>query len=356
MHKTAGDIRLPIRRLHIELTNVCDFSCEFCPDSIMKRRRGAMSFEMLKSILDAAPGIASLCLFHVMGEPTLYPRLTDAVAYASKSGLDVCVTTNGNRMDVHLMDALYAAGVKEIIISLQTPDENSFNLRGAKGLTFSSYAANVTLLARTFLMDGLTMAHPEARLTVSFLSSPLRRLIIPVASSVSIADTSAALARYLSHWAEAVLKDSPHEGRLRDVNKEIKRARAYKKNSIHLAKNLFFTTRIAGDWRKPDGEKVVGARIGYCPGIVDNFGILYNGDYVFCCADYDGATTTANFNDMAIMDYLNSGLVQETVRAFRRFSVINPYCRRCLGDKSFLNSIVKQVGSILYFKVAGRLH
>ncbi|MBF0568028.1 MAG: radical SAM protein, partial [Nitrospirae bacterium] len=100
VHKTAGDIRLPINRLHIELTNVCDFSCEFCPDSIMKRRRGAMSFEMLKSILDAAPGIASLCLFHVMGEPTLYPHLTDAVAYASNLGLDVCVTTNGNRMDV----------------------------------------------------------------------------------------------------------------------------------------------------------------------------------------------------------------------------------------------------------------
>ncbi|MBF0320511.1 MAG: radical SAM protein [Nitrospirae bacterium] len=348
VHRTAGVIRLPVNRLHVELTNCCDFSCEFCPDSIMKRGRATMPFEMLKSILESARGIATLVMFHVMGEPTLYPRLPDAARYAADLGHNVCITTNGSRIDVHLMNELYAAGVKEIIISLQTPDEGSFRLRGAKGLTFTSYAANVASLAKAFLLNG---GHNTQRLTVSFLSSPLRRLLIPVAGNVSIADTSAALQTHLSRWAAALLKNSPYEGRLPIVESVIKKARCYKGNSVHLAGNLYFTTRIAGDWRKPEEVKIVGARIGYCPALEDNFGILCNGDYVFCCTDYDGATTTANFKDMGILDYLNSKPVQQIVKAFRHYSVIHPYCRRCIGDKSFLNSIVKQVGSILYFKV-----
>ena len=346
-----GAIKLPINRLHIELTNICNFSCEFCPDSIMKRTRGMMPAVTARAIIDEASntGIFNFVMFHVMGEPTLHPELTDLAEYARSKNVDVCITTNGSRMDIDIFRALQEAGVRQIIISLQTPDKETFFMRGAGGLAFDDYADGISAIAKASINDAYA-----TKLTISFLSSPLRRLIIPVAKEFSIADTSAKLRGYLKLWAERILKGSRLESRLHDVLKQIEKSKSYRENRITVTNKLSFQTRILGDWSKPPGKKIVRARFGYCHGIQENLGILYNGDYVFCCTDYDGRTSTANFNDMSITDYLLSDDVQKTVRGFRRFRVVDPYCQVCIGDRSYLNTFVKQIGSILYFKIFKR--
>lgn len=54
-----------LERLHIEVTNVCNFKCEFCPDGIMQRRRGHMEPALLEQILEevAATGLARVMVF-----------------------------------------------------------------------------------------------------------------------------------------------------------------------------------------------------------------------------------------------------------------------------------------------------
>lgn len=347
MTERIGAIKLPVNRLHMELTNVCNFSCEFCPDSKMRRQRGFMPLEMAKSILDdvGRTGIAKLVLFHVMGEPTLHPHFIDIVRYAKHKNVDVCITTNGSHMGKEVLNALIQAKVKQVILSLQTPDGNTFSMRGARGVSFEDYAEYTTSIARTFMNNG-----HHSKLTIHFLSSPLRKLIIPIAKEFSIADTSKKLRAYLKIWAERILKETGFEYRLSDVQRQIARARSFKENKIVINDRLSFQTRIVGDWATHFDKKVVEARVGYCPGIQDNFGILWNGDYTFCCTDYDGRTSTHNYNDTPLQDYLSKDVVQRVVRGFRRFRVLHPYCKQCLGDKNLLNSLVKQVGSIIYFK------
>ncbi|MBV6467702.1 MAG: hypothetical protein DCC43_10745 [Candidatus Brocadia sp.] len=348
MAESIGAIKLPINRLHMELTNACNFSCEFCPDSRMKRQRGFMPLEMARSILDdvGRTGIAKLVLFHVMGEPALHPHFIDIVRYAKHKNVAVCITTNGSRMGKNdLLNALIEANVKRVIVSLQTPDESTFSMRGARGVSFEDYAEYITSIARAFMNNG-----HESELVIHFLSSPLRKLIIPIAKDLSIADTSKKLRVYLQAWAERILKGTSNEYRLSDVQRQIVRARSFKENKIFINDRLSFQTRIVGDWATHFDKRIVEARVGYCPGIQDNFGILWNGDYTFCCTDYDGRTSTHNYNDTPIQDYLSKDIVQKVVRGFRRFRVLHPYCKQCLGDKSLLNSFVKQVGSIIYFK------
>ena len=105
------------------------------PDSKMKRQRGMMPIGTARAILDEVgrTKIAKTVLFHVMGEPTLHPQLVDIIAYASVKGIETCLTTNGSRLDVAMLKELVGAGVTRIIISLQTPDEKTFVLRGTKG-------------------------------------------------------------------------------------------------------------------------------------------------------------------------------------------------------------------------------
>lgn len=306
-----------------------------------------MHLEMAKSILDdvGRTGIVKLVLFHVMGEPTLHPNLIDIVRYASHKNVDVCITTNGSRMEKDLLNTLIQANAKRVILSLQTPDESTFSMRGARGVSFEDYAEYITSIARTFMNNG-----HKSELAIHFLSSPLRKLIIPIAKELSIADTSKKLRAYLQAWAERLLKGTSSEYRLSDVQRQITRARSFKENKIFITDRLSFQTRIVGDWATHFDKKIVEARFGYCPGIQDNFGILWNGDYTFCCTDYDGRTSIHNYNDTPIQDYLSKEVVQKVVRGFRRFRVLHPYCKQCLGDKNMLNSLVKQVGSIVYFK------
>jgi len=347
MPDAIGCIKLPVNRLHLELTNICNFSCEFCPDSKMTRKRGMMPIENAKAIIDqvAEKDIAKSIFFHVMGEPTLYPHLVDVAAHANRKGIATCLTTNGSRLDIRLLSELVDAGVDRIIISLQTPHEETFSLRGTRGLTFGEYSENILNIARQFMTeDG------KSSLTISFLSSPLRRLIIPIYPEVSIADTSKDLKKHLQAWADRIIKGSATEGRRSDIAKQIRRICSFRENVVYLSDRLSFRTRIMGDWSIHFDRTNVEASFGYCPAIQDNFGILWNGDYTFCCTDFDGATSTGNVADMPIADYLRSDEVQRTVKGFSRFRVLHKHCRQCLGDKNLLNAIVKQLGSICYFK------
>ena len=342
-----GAITLPVNRLHMELTNICNFSCEFCPDSKMKRKRGLMPLDLAKSIIDdvGRTRIARTVHFHVMGEPTLHPHLVDVVAYAGTKGVDTCLTTNGSLLDEKLLDELVRAGIGNIIISLQTPDERTFAFRGTKGIQFEEYAERITRAARIFLSwtEG-------PQLTISFLSSPLRRLIIPIFPEVSIADTAADLKKYLDAWAQRILMNSPLEKSYGNVLEKMRKIRTLRENTIRISERLSFHTRIMGDWSIHFARKNVNALVGYCPGLQENFGILWNGDYTFCCTDYDGKTSTHNFKDTPILEYLGKEEVQKIVGGFNRYRVLHPYCKQCLGDRNILNAVVKQIGSIAYFK------
>ena len=347
----AGALNFPIDRLHLELTNHCNFSCEFCPDSKLDRARSFMDFDLLKGVVDevAEKGIAKVVWFHVMGEPTLYPRLKDAVAYVSGKGLDPCMTTNGSLLTDGLIEELTEAGLKKMIISLQTPDEKSFGLRGAKVIDFDEYADRVASSTRKVIEEG------TLDLTVSFLSSPLRRLIIPIVPDISIADNEDDLRVHLSTWAESMLRGTAYEGKMAEVRRKLKWIWSFKENVIELSPNVRLQTRVMGDWGEHSLDKGVRAFFGFCPGLQENFGVLCDGSLVFCCVDYNGRTSTANFKDTTIEEYLAGDEVQRVVKGFKRLRVVHPHCQRCLGDKNILNAVVRQIGSIVYFKAFRKL-
>lgn len=348
MPENIGCLRLPVDRLHIELTNICNFSCEFCPDHLMKRPKGKMPLDMVKSILDevSSTNAAKLVLFHLMGEPLLYQHLIAASLYAKQKNIAVCITTNGSLLELEILEGLIEAGVSRIILSLQTPDEKTFLLRGAKGLSFEQYAHNIISITKRFQRDT-----GNTKLTISFLSSPLRTLLIPVMPEISIADKSDELRKHIILWAEMITNNTPLQNNMDMVKCQIKKVAAFRENKIDITNNISFTTRILGDWAAhASAKKIINAVFGYCPGIQENFGMLWNGDFVFCCTDFDGKTSTHNFKQTAIIDYLKSEAVQKTAKGFQRFRIMHPYCRKCIGDKNLLNTIVRQIGSICYFK------
>ena len=86
-------VKFPLQRIHIELTNVCNFDCTFCPKQEMTRHYEYMGFERVCSIIDeiAEYNMAEKITFHVMGEPFMHPRFlkfsTTQHSWASKQAL-----------------------------------------------------------------------------------------------------------------------------------------------------------------------------------------------------------------------------------------------------------------------------
>lgn len=349
MNSYIGVIRIPIQRLHLEITNICNFCCDFCPNANMTRPKGMMPLDLAKSILDevSRTRIVNLVMFHVMGEPTLHPHLVEMAEYARSRNVDVCLTTNASRLSEDMLAALCLAGVKHIIISLQTPDDQSFAMRGANDLSFDEYAQQIISLVHCFFMQP---RETETAISIDFLTSPLRRLVVPLMEEFSIIDTTRKLRQHLATWARRALEGTAFELGLPETLRQIRRATVFRENRIAVAPRLTFHTRIVGDWANHFQRPILQARVGYCPGLQENFGILWNGDFVFCCTDFDGRTSTANFREMSIADYLSTDIVQQTVVGFRSFQVRHPHCRLCMGDSSLLKSFGKQLGSILYFK------
>lgn len=307
-----------------------------------------MSLSTVERVLAQAGGggLAREVHFHVMGEPLLHPDLAAAVRAARRNGMEAWVTTNGSLLGPAPLDELMDAGLSRLTISLQTPDAATFGLRGSASLPFDEYERRVAGTARAFMAG-----EGGAKLSLCFFVNPLRRFLAPDPPDARVARSGKELRAQLGRWVELIARGTPREGEIPAILARTRRAGVLKENVIPIAPRADFRVRVLGNWAEHFDLPVTPARFGYCPGLADNFGILWNGDYVFCCTDFDGKTSSANVADTSIAGYLASPEVQRAASAFRRFRVAHPHCRACLGERHPLASLFRQFGSILYFKL-----
>ena len=80
-------------RVYIEIGNVCNLSCSFCP-RITREKRQMNEGEFRRVMTECAP-VASEIYFHLMGEPLLHPMLDTFLSIAEEFGIPVCITCNG---------------------------------------------------------------------------------------------------------------------------------------------------------------------------------------------------------------------------------------------------------------------
>ena len=87
--------------------------------------------------------LAEKITFHVMGEPTLHPKFFDILAYARDKGAAVGLTTNGGGLGGPAGEKLLDFEMKQVDVSLQTPDAESFKLRKAGKLAFEDFLEGI---------------------------------------------------------------------------------------------------------------------------------------------------------------------------------------------------------------------
>lgn len=119
-----------IEILDLELVGGCNYRCRMCPHTDPGREQSfvkTLPWPVFEKIIKEAHelGIGTVRL-HGSGEPTLYRRLPEAVAFCKAHGMRTLVTTNGERLTNDLSQALIDAGLDQLTVSATGYDRETY--------------------------------------------------------------------------------------------------------------------------------------------------------------------------------------------------------------------------------------
>ena len=142
--KTSGLTNFP-SELSIETTSLCNARCTICAHPDMKRAKGNMKTELVKSLIkQAGQGEVNKLFLSGFGEPLIDKRLPEFVEYAKKQNIDnISIVTNGYLLTPQIAGSLVDSGLNEIIISMDGFTPETYN-KIRVGLDFEKLAENIS--------------------------------------------------------------------------------------------------------------------------------------------------------------------------------------------------------------------
>jgi MoaA/NifB/PqqE/SkfB family radical SAM enzyme len=323
----------PINYLFVEITNACNFKCTWCPDEIMDRRRGFMKKEKVFRLFDEVAqkrswlGPLYPVKLHQMGEPMLHPELAAIVSYAEERGVPIELNTNCGLITEKGIDALYRAGLTNLILSYQTPDVESFRTRKAPRISFDDYRDKVRLAvtrkvalgARTNIeIDIMNTKHADGFKIVSEDEQALAFMTDWIEFAQELERTYGLTPR--AHDWERVRSQ-----RFLDADENGSR--------YVLLDGVTLIWKRCHTWGNVMGGHGTADVVDtYCPAPYDQFVVQWNGDVVSCCTDYEGHTKTANVFADSIEGVWRSDILKQRKQDMLAGRLLD-VCARCQGVK-----------------------
>jgi len=295
--------------LFLELTNKCNFHCNFCPSDSQKRALGFMDLELAKRAYEeiAERKLAVQVDLHLMGEPTLHPKLIDILNFGASKNVKTELVTNGSTLVAkvvpRILDALYGT----IVASHMTPTKETYHFRGKVGLSWDRYIGNIRLLVHEYmkrLANGENIRN-EINLRIMVTKD--------TASNVSIIESEEQARVILAEWIDFVSEIEQELGmpsfkRQEPNTDDLFRGNLYTSTEYQLQQGIVLTfwraftfanTRVSDGYDLQKTEKTV-----FCPHPFKDVGVLWNGDVTLCCLDHDGQLKVGNVQDASIEDVM----------------------------------------------------
>ena len=332
--------------IYLELTNACNFTCDYCPIDRQSRKKVMMSSEFARNILDqiAENNLTKLLTFHLMGEPFLHKSLCQLVGYAESRGLMVRLLTNGSLLETKRNQALFENNLTRLEVGFRTPNDTAFNLRLRGGsLTLAEYTRRTKqLIEDKIRMDVVT----ELCIKLFIRSHAAEIHLADPYEHLTSEDDNLAMAREFQTHALDVARrygkptEEWEDVRVRVVNGE-----------YPIFPGIYINfSRIQDFWVREQQAyqgRYYPALIGGCSaGFRDDFGILASGEVTTCCVDYDGKNIIGDLRKQSLMEILESAEAKRIERLLKWFIPPTPFCRECLGGCTLASSAIKQVATI----------
>ena len=267
-----------ITRCYLEITNVCNLNCMFCPKT--RRVKRSLTLQEFDALTDRLRGKVKFLYFHLMGEPLLHVHLPGFIVMAREKGFIPVLTTNGTLLP--RAQAVIDAMPHKVQISLHSHEGNGMD-------NLEQYAAGVMGFAKEAASRGVIIV--------------------------------------LRLWNQGGY-DSDNE-RLQDiVSQYIPRPWAERYDGWRLAENIYLEFDNMFEW--PDSERdEYAADEAFCHALRNQIGVLADGTVVPCCLDHDGDIVLGNLFEQPIEEIIASPRARKMYDGFTRHEAVEPLCRRC---------------------------
>ena len=130
-----------LRKAYLEITNVCNLACDFCPGT--RRVPGFLSPEGFRTLAGRLRPHTDYLYLHLMGEPLLHPQLGVLLEEADALGFQVMLTTNGTLLRQREALLLGSPAVEKVSVSV-----HSFEGNGGAGEDLEGYLDGCIAFAR----------------------------------------------------------------------------------------------------------------------------------------------------------------------------------------------------------------
>ena len=274
-------------RVYIEITNICNRSCSFCPGTVRSPRR--MTLKEFDCVTDRLLGVTEYLYYHVMGEPLTHPLLPDFIRLAGAKGFKSAVTTNGTLLPLRGQE-LIEAGVYKVNISVHSFED------GEDGVAHGRY------------LDGI----------LDFADHASSNGVLTILRLWNLDGRGQALGGNNQRTLDYLRVRFPDGG---DTPWHFSNRGARMRDKLHLEYGDRF------EW--PDMEADDRGSGVFCYGLKDHFAILCDGRVVPCCLDREGAITLGSIFDSTAEEILASPRAASMRDGFQRRHASEELCRRC---------------------------
>ncbi|MFA5603365.1 MAG: SPASM domain-containing protein [Bacilli bacterium] len=263
------------KKIYIEITNVCNLSCTFCPPT--NRLKKYMELEDFEYIIDEVKKYTDYIYLHVKGEPLMHPKVNEFIDLANQKKISVNITTNGT-----LFDSLSSKNIRQINYSIQS-------------------TGNLKLIRKTiqkmrdFIKDTNIYLSLRIWSEKTHLNNELKKLLIEEFDS------------------------------LKSVN-DIK-------DKTQLDHNIYLSIENEFKWPTLTSENE--SENGYCYGLKDQIAILVDGTIVPCCLDNNGDINLGNIYQENLKTILEKEKTKKVISGFRNRKAEEELCRKCYYKSRF---------------------
>jgi len=265
----------------------------------MKRKVGFMPLEDFKTIIDENKQLFRNIDLHFQGEPLLHPKIMEMVKYATEKGIKTLVSTNCTFLDKYI-DEILDSGLTDIIVCLDGASKASHE-EYRVGSDFEQVKENIRKLCQAKRKRNLDKPRVILQFIVMKTNEHEIGDIIELGRELGVNDVDLKTA-FLSDWG--------------DSERIIQAAKDFLPNNKRY--NRFV-------WR--EGKPKIRSKRRIC-GWIRRSAILWNGDVILCCYDYNGELVVGNiFRDGGFQNIWKS----ERYKKFRKKVVRREFdlCKNC---------------------------
>ncbi|MCH8863615.1 MAG: tetratricopeptide repeat protein [Proteobacteria bacterium] len=320
--------------LFLELTNKCNFHCDFCPSDSQTRAIGFMDLEFAKKAIEevAEKKLARRIALHLMGEPTLHPNLIEILKFAASKNIEIDLVTNGSTLVPKVVPRILDSLQGTIEASHMTPTEETYHFRGDVGLSWKRYIGNIRLLVREYMKRLANGGRIRNRIDIRVM------VTMGTASNVDIIGSSEMARAIVTEWrdftaeTERELDMAPFKRRDLNAN-DLSLDAEHMPMTYRLQRGIdltlwkaftFANSRVSDEYALQEVEEAV-----YCPNPFKQFAVLWNGDVSLCCLDYDGQLKVGNIRDDSIESVMQGEAARNVRASMLGQRPLPPVCRTC---------------------------